>query len=537
MSLWSALVASSVQRGRRLREAVDDELRASAHGVFSVSRSGRRPGPGRPGCRLSGFDEVLVLLAARRPRPRSASPRRPGRRGSPSCPRRCPPRRRGRGPRLVLPGTASRLPASSGTFQVWIDVGGDQVELDRGVDRDDELVIGEGVVRVVVAPQPLLAGRLDPQRLGFGAAGGRSGPVAGVSRALSVKTMPTIRRIAAKSVSTAPTRNWIRRPPLELARLGAALAAVAAQGVEQRDVDRDDEDRGGDEADREQGVDLVSARGMGRQSAAILYSRADARAPPGHLRPSAGPARRRGRRSVRGAPSPCPAAAPAGPDPGSRSRSPPAPPARWRWPSCGPARSAATSPSSRCRCGPSPWSTSCPTTTPSACARRLRTRYPIVVDRAIGARQAPQRPPAARPRPPAAGRPARPGPDLGPLALVPRALPRPALHPGPPQRALPARRAPAGRGLRPRLRRLLRGADRAALVVLRAGPDRGGGAADHGRGRRGDLGLGLAADVRRPRRQPLGGDALAALRHLADRRRLAGRGRQGRGARSAGATR
>ena len=60
----------------------------------------------------------------------------------------------------------------------------------------------------------------------------------------------------------------------DLARLGAALGAVAAQRVEQRDVDRDDDDRRGDEADPEQGVDLVGARGMGRQSAAILFTRA-----------------------------------------------------------------------------------------------------------------------------------------------------------------------------------------------------------------------------------------------------------------------
>ena len=62
---------------------------------------------------------------------------------------------------------------------------------------------------------------------------------------------------------------------------------------------------------------------------------------------------------------------------------------------------------------------------------------------------------------------------------------RAGLDPRPPPRALPARRPPDGRGLRPRLRRLLRGADRAALVGLRAGPDRRRGAADHGRGRRG----------------------------------------------------
>ena len=67
----------------------------------------------------------------------------------------------------------------------------------------------------------------------------------------------------------------------QLARLGAALAAVAAQRVEQRDVDRDDEDRRGDEADPKQGVDLVSARGVGRQSAAILITRGGAAALPG----------------------------------------------------------------------------------------------------------------------------------------------------------------------------------------------------------------------------------------------------------------
>ena len=55
-------------------------------------------------------------------------------------------------------------------------------------------------------------------------------------------------------------------------------------------------------------------------------------------------------------------------------------PAR-RSPCCARARASATSPCSRCRCGPSRWSTSFPTTTPSGCARRLRIRYPIVVDR------------------------------------------------------------------------------------------------------------------------------------------------------------
>ena len=57
------------------------------------------------------------------------------------------------------------------------DVGGEQFQLDRGVDRDHQLVIGEGAVGVVVAPQPLLAGRLDRQRLGLG--GGEAGVAGG----------------------------------------------------------------------------------------------------------------------------------------------------------------------------------------------------------------------------------------------------------------------------------------------------------------------------------------------------------------------
>ena len=146
---------------------------------------------------------------------------------------------------------------------------------------------------------------------------------------------------------------------------------------------------------------------------------------------------------------------------------------------------------------------------PERLRRRLRIRYPIVVDRAIGLGRLPnarlQRGLARLPR----GRRAQPLPDLGPLALVPRALRRPGLHPRPPPRALPARRAPARRRLRRRLRRLLRRPDRAALVGIRAGADRRGGAADHGRGRRGDLGRRLAGMY-----GALGGNPWAAMPSL-----------------------
>ncbi len=153
-----------------------------------------------------------------------------------------------------------------------------------------------------------------------------------------------------------------------------------------------------------------------------------------------------------------------------------------------------------------------------------------------------RRPPARRPpaddarRPPPLRR-ARPLPHGHPLALVLRALRGPLLDPRPPPRPLPPRRAPDGRGLRRRRLPLLGGADRAALVGLRAGPDQGADAADHVRGRRTALGPLLGPALQGARRQSLGGDALAALRHLGGRARNRSRKRTGARARSAGPTR
>ena len=47
------------------------------------------------------------------------------------------------------------------------DVGADEIKLDGGVDRDDELVVRERFIRIVVAPEPLLSRRGDLQRLAF----------------------------------------------------------------------------------------------------------------------------------------------------------------------------------------------------------------------------------------------------------------------------------------------------------------------------------------------------------------------------------
>ena len=167
-------------------------------------------------------------------------------------------------------------------------------------------------------------------------------------------------------------------PAGDLARLDPALGAEAAHGAEQREDDRDDDDRRGDEADPKQGVDLVSARRVRasrrghsnhverrtrpcgspariRPDAALdayLYSprlmrRRPRPSPALRLAVRAGAARSGGRRH-RGAAA-AQAAADSGPGDDRRLRRGPAGAGRPR-----PALEAsATSPSSRCRCGPS----------------------------------------------------------------------------------------------------------------------------------------------------------------------------------------
>jgi hypothetical protein len=155
------------------------------------------------------------------------------------------------------------------------DVGRDQFQLDRGVGRDDQLVVGEGFVGVVVAPQPLLAGRFDLQRLAFqrgkpGLAGRR--PFAGVVG----EDDPENEEQGGEEREQAADPELQATAAEELARLDPALGAIAAHHVDQRDGDREHEDRGDGGADPNKGVDLVSARGVRRQSAAILFRRGGA---------------------------------------------------------------------------------------------------------------------------------------------------------------------------------------------------------------------------------------------------------------------
>ncbi len=96
-SLWSALVAISIQRGRRRGKPSATTSGTSGSSVyFSLFDQAHDAVLGCLDVGLLAVDEVFVLPAARRRRPRSASPRRPGRRRSPTGRRRRLPHRRGR---------------------------------------------------------------------------------------------------------------------------------------------------------------------------------------------------------------------------------------------------------------------------------------------------------------------------------------------------------------------------------------------------------------------------------------------------------
>ena len=98
--------------------------------------------------------------------------------------------------------------------------------------------------------------------------------------------------------------------------------------------------------------------------------------------------------------------------------------ARWRSPSCSRARKRRDVALFAMQMWAFTMAHELPYDDPERLRARLRTRYPIAVDRAIGLGRLPnarlQRALARLPRVGAA----RPVPHLGPLALVPRALPR-----------------------------------------------------------------------------------------------------------------
>ena len=163
---------------------------------------------------------------------------------------------------------------------------------------------------------------------------------------------------------------------------------------------------------------------------------------------------------------------------------------------------------------------------PDALLRRLRVDYPIRVDRALGLGTAPDHPPTARARArgPCGAAGVRPVGD--PLDLVPGATRDARLHPAATPRALPALGGDDGRLLRPRVRRLLAGPDRAA-VVGRCERQHAAGAPHHGRGRRAFLATPLAAALPFVARQSVCSHALTPFRYVGDGRShpVAGRAR------------
>ena len=380
-SLWSALVAISTQRARRLGKP---SMTSSGRALMASLRfrSGRRPGPGRPGCRLFWLlDEGFVFLGRddfdRGPHRRvglTGEGRRAGR-------RRCLPRRRGRRPGCACPGRRRACPPGPARTRC----GRRRSRRGRGRPRcrPGRRACNRRRLRSGSRSATATAGRSLRSSAASELATWRpSAPVAGVSRALSVKTMPRTSSDRGEEREHGPDPELDPPPAAELPRLGSALAAVAAQGVEEGDVDRHDDDRGGDEADRQQGVDLFGARGMGRQSAAILYSRADAQSLAGHLR--------RLRVALRAGAAGAVAAAFAVPLLRKRARipapvtSPPAPPGRWRSPSCGRAPGGRDVALFAMQMWAFIMVHELPYDDPERLRARLRARYPIAVDRAIG---------------------------------------------------------------------------------------------------------------------------------------------------------
>ena len=210
-SLWSALVAISTQRGRRLREAVDDQLGArrwrSWH--FSVFDQADDAVLGGLDVGFLLLDEVFVFLRARRLRPRSASPRRPGRRGSPTGRRRCLPRRRGRRPgwscrgprRACRPGRArprcGRRRSRRGRVRPWCRPGRPACNRRRRRSGSRSATATAGRSLRSSAARSWATAR-------------PAGPVAGrLARLVGEDDAERRGSTAAKTVSTAPTRNWM----------------------------------------------------------------------------------------------------------------------------------------------------------------------------------------------------------------------------------------------------------------------------------------------------------------------------------------
>src|SRR4029077_3652835 len=156
------------------------------------------------------------------------------------------------------------------------DVGRFEFQFDRRVDRDHQLPVAERPVRVVVAPEPLLAGRLDHQRFAFqvlavqrGESGG--GRLRGRER-VAGEDDPQHEEDDREAREGARDAHLQPRPARHGSRRSAASAAPTADGTEQTEVDRDDNQESGEEADPNERVYLAGARRVRRQGGAILIT-------------------------------------------------------------------------------------------------------------------------------------------------------------------------------------------------------------------------------------------------------------------------
>src|SRR6185312_10594912 len=156
------------------------------------------------------------------------------------------------------------------------DVGRFEFQFDRGVDRDHQLPVAEGTVRVVVAPQPLLAGRLDHQRLAFEVLAVQRGEPGGGR--LRGRERVAGEDDAQHEEDDCEAREGARDAQLQARLSGhgggrsAAPAAPTSDRAEQSEVDRDDNQEGGEEADPNERVYLAGARRVRRQGGAILIT-------------------------------------------------------------------------------------------------------------------------------------------------------------------------------------------------------------------------------------------------------------------------
>ena len=177
---------------------------------------------------------------------------------------------------FTLPGTASTLPPSSGTYQLWITSVDSTSSCTGGVHGDDQPVVGEGVVRVVVAPQPLLPGGGDDQRVGPGRVGAAAGELEAVRAGRGDLAGPLSeddagqeqeQRQGGEAESDAALDA---RAASNLPRLGAALGAKAPDGVDQGGVDRHNDDHHHNQADPVERRRILcprGVRGLGRDHA------------------------------------------------------------------------------------------------------------------------------------------------------------------------------------------------------------------------------------------------------------------------------